>query len=523
MKIKGKLVGMVLVPMIICSMVIGGISIVLVQQYLDEEQKTILKVALEGFSGDVNAFDEQDVDITVFENDTGVESSIKGAKGTKASEIVVNNVIKEKKEYFDTNVDVNGVPYYGYYIPTDKGMLFAGKSRAIINKNVNKMVGYIVGVEFFMIAVFTISGFLIARNMGNKIKNAAVNIKKVAEGDLTHKEEVIIRKSKDEINEINKSIKNMLEELSEIIMTTSEISKNVNNSSKELDDTAETTMTAMNDVSKAVEEIASGLQSQSQAVQAVVENIQGINGDIDSIKLSANEIEQCSTSLDENSNIMHSKMTEMSESNQMVNNSIESISKKIQTISDVVENVKGIVSVIGDISSQTKMLSLNASIEAARAGEAGKGFAVVATSISDLSAETSYQVGEITTIINTLVKDFDECIRTIDETVADGQKQKNVIGSVISQFDKLSDEIEKTSDRVQLIGGAVEKAVNGINAIYNEMEELASIVQNSAASTQEVNASVEEINALISGVANTAEELSNKADDLNNCLGFFKV
>lgn len=54
--------------------------------------------------------------------------------------------------------------------------------------------------------------------------------------------------------------------------------------------------------------------------------------------------------------------------------------------------MSNIVSVIEEISSETNLLSLNASIEAARAGDAGKGFAVVAQEIRVLSDNTNTEL-----------------------------------------------------------------------------------------------------------------------------------
>ena len=272
----------------------------------------------------------------------------------------------------------------------------------------------------------------------------------------------------------------------------------------------------MNEVSKAVEEIAIGLQSQSEVVQAMFENIGGVHEDIESIKISANDISDCSNRLDKSSNTMKQKLTETLESNQKVNISISDISKKIQSMNEVIDNVKGIVSVIGEISSQTKLLSLNASIEAARAGEFGRGFAVVAHSISDLSEDTSSQVEEITKIIKTLVKDFGECIKVIEEVVSDGNIQKEDINSVIVEFENLSGEIKVTSEKVQSIGVSIEKVVSEAGQVTHEIEGLVDISQTSAAAT-------EEINALMSGVSNTANELSNKAEKLSNSFDFFKL
>ena len=67
---------------------------------------------------------------------------------------------------------------------------------------------------------------------------------------------------------------------------------------------------------------------------------------------------------------------------------VEESSEKIVKLKNYSDEVGGLVDLIHSISSETKMLSLNASIEAARAGEEGRGFSVVAMEVGKLAEET---------------------------------------------------------------------------------------------------------------------------------------
>lgn len=122
---------------------------------------------------------------------------------------------------------------------------------------------------------------------------------------------------------------------------------------------------------------------------------------------------------------------------------IENIHTEISELEITSQGISKIVSAITSISSQTNLLSLNASIEAARAGEAGKGFAVVANEIRLLSGQTNSATKEITQLtgsiqgqIDTMVSDIVSSKEIFD---SNAQNSKEILGA----FEKIREFTEK--------------------------------------------------------------------------------
>lgn len=112
----------------------------------------------------------------------------------------------------------------------------------------------------------------------------------------------------------------------------------------------------------------------------------------------------------------------------------------LETMDSIHRDMQEIITIsqlIEDISSQTSLLSLNASIEAARAGEAGKGFAVVAQEIGHLSQQTADALEKTGAIIGKASVAIDQGMQTAQNTA----KSFDKVNQATSEFTEISNNL----------------------------------------------------------------------------------
>lgn len=125
------------------------------------------------------------------------------------------------------------------------------------------------------------------------------------------------------------------------------------------------------------------------------------------------------------------------------------ISSSAQSIEKSVDKSMEIIQSIQEIAAQTNLLSLNASIEAARAGDAGRGFAVVASEVSSLAQstkETTTNIANILTEMNTAVKDVMSQITEIDGNITSQSASMEEINASIASLHERAIKIKDMAD-----------------------------------------------------------------------------
>ncbi|MCL2618334.1 MAG: methyl-accepting chemotaxis protein [Defluviitaleaceae bacterium] len=289
-------------------------------------------------------------------------------------------------------------------------------------------------------------------------------LKAISDGDLTRtfKQEYI-----GEYAPIRESLTNILESLNSHMKHIADASRNVLDGSNSLHQSASLLAGENTKQLKTINELHSSLQSISESTRR--------NADTAS---EANKLAKLSEHHTKNSD-----------------NEIKSMLDSMTTIKESGANISRIIKVIEDIAFQTNLLALNASIEAARAGEQGRGFSVVAEEVRSLATRSQEAVSDTTGLV-------EESLSCADNGVAAVHGTAGTLGTIISEFNKLSAMISQMAAISEKQHSAISTVLEGISRISE------SVLENSRESE---------------ACASMSEKFSSNANLLSKHVSFYKI
>lgn len=491
-------------------------------------------------SADMTIFDtyveNTDADLTIFWGDTRYVTSLKDVNtgeriiGTKAGEVVVSTVLTGGKDYSSTDVEVNGQPYYAYYVPLKDagsnqivGMIFAGRPSADIDAYISRRTSIIGGIAVVLIALSTVLCVVIGRIIAGGIKETERVIGRLAEGDLTVSPNARTQRKQDEVGRMARAVETLRLTLNGIVTDVRVSADELAVTGEALDDMASQTNNTANEIGSAVEGISKGALSQAEEIETASVQISRMGEEITDIVNKADNLDSTATDMQKAGDMSGRIAGELQASNNKTVDAIERIGKQVYATNEYAEKIRMAVDAITEIASQTNLLSLNASIEAARAGEQGKGFAVVASEIQKLAEQSGESAKVIEEIVNKLYSESELSVAAMQEMRGIIKEQEEKLLETTKQVDRVNAGIENSKQGTMVIKNKTEECNSSRDAVMSVMENLSAISEENAASAEETTASMEELNATINLLAEEAVKVREMSVTLEDKIKIFKL
>lgn len=278
----------------------------------------------------------------------------------------------------------------------------------------------------FIISMLT--GRLMAKNV--LVINRKMDELAGSEGDLT--QEIQIH-SGDELENVANSFNSFMVKLREMMLSVKDsgerLEVSTNQTNQELQDATE----ELNEITGTLNDMSAKMQETSEAIVQIQEVTMVMKEMSESLysqtKSGANYADEVSQTADDAKTSCRASKEDMG---RMIGEISDKLTSKIEESKKIFEIIR-LTNDIIEISDQTQLLALNASIEAARAGEEGKGFAVVAGEVGKLADATAQTAMKIESINQFTVS-------TVDELVDISEKLVQFVENVVSKdYDKMED------------------------------------------------------------------------------------
>lgn len=474
-----------------------------------------------------------DIDVSIYYGDTRYMTSAKDASGqrvlgTLSDTEVKDNVLGQGKEYFTDNVLVSGQQYFGYYIPLfdfetgeTVGMVFAGMQKEIVDSQIRQITMIIVVLAVVLMIFCAVLIFMIVGKMSKRLNIGVSALEEVAQGKLNFKFDDDSLRQTDEVGEICRAIKKLEENLSDIIKNVIAGSKELLEASDNLRNRTSITSEHVEQMEKAVNEIAIGAGSQAEETQSATENIILMGNMIEEAAGELDNLNHKARNLKEGGEAVMDVIRELQESNAKTGESIDIIYEQTNVTNESAQKIKEATALITNIAEETNLLSLNASIEAARAGEQGRGFAVVAAQIQKLAEQSNESARQIERIILSLIEDSDKSVITMNEVKEIMEQQSQNVLKTNEQVAQLVEEVEQSIGVIDEVSAKTAKINEARSSVVDTVQNLSAIAEENAASTEETSASVTEISGIINEIADEAHELKTISNQMDETMSMF--
>lgn len=468
-----------------------------------------------------------DTDVTLFYGDVRVATSLIDKSGnrmlwTKASDVVVEHVLKGGKEYSTDSIVINDKNYYAYYKPVMNregsvvGMVFSGKPSEDVDATIRTKTIGILFISIVILVVAVVVCLFLVKGIAVIVVRVSGMLGSISDGNLrveltenARKLGAVAQKRTDEIGVMVASMYGLTEKLQSMVGSIKKKTDNLLRSSDSLESVASQTSSTVTGITK-------GAHTQAEDIESATMQVTTIGSMIEKIVTGVQELDSISMEIKEADNESERIISELSVSNDRTLEAIRKIDASVHSTNESVRKIRDSVKLITSIANETGLLSINANIEAARAGQAGRGFAVVATQISQLADNSNSSAKTIEDIIHQLAENSKASVEIMTEA-----------GEIIIEQQR---KLEETKKKFAEVSEKIETSIMETKQIYAQTREcdearvkMVDVIHNLSAIAEGNTASMQELNETVTLLADASKDLKGMADDLEQDVAFFKI
>ena len=365
--------------------------------------------------------------------------------------------------------------------------------RTIASLNVSLVISLLLLIA---LAVFL---FLTIRKHLDPVSSVSGKIGDLTGGDFTAK---IDPEGNNEITTLSEQLNDYIDRMREMLLHLTEISDDMSQSADQCKSISDGLADSNSSQNGSIEKLNDYLTDLNQSIEDVANAATELAGVSSNLATGSDEVRILCSEAVKSSEEGRNEMKGMTDSVTVLNNTIGQLADIIRMTAATVDEIKGITNTIGDISSQTNLLSLNASIEAARAGEMGRGFAVVAGEVGALANQSSQAASHISTLVETITENIVDINKKADDCLKDMEKCLAGVNRSNESFDVIYESISKATD-------AITDIADGISRIND-------VATGNAAATEEQAATINQILDLSDSIVHESSRISNETDNLSS-------
>ncbi|TYQ12638.1 UNVERIFIED_CONTAM: methyl-accepting chemotaxis protein [Acetivibrio alkalicellulosi] len=231
-----------------------------------------------------------------------------------------------------------------------------------------------------------------------------------------------------------------------------------------------------NQTTESMNKNAAGLDEENKSIQTSVNDLNNLVTDISSVSKKSIVMTERSLYTKDISYKESLKMQEIIQHLEITKGLANSLSTILSEMSKNSNKINKLLEIIKQISSNTKLLSLNASIEAAKAGEAGKGFLLIAAEIRKLSNQSS----DFATTINDILKEVIESIHSASQKATQcadlANKDSEFSKAAYNSFLEIKDTVNNIYTDSDIILNESQKVTSIANTVLNEFKNISHLI-----------------------------------------------